>query len=299
MKIIITGASGFIGSHLVEKLGSAGHEVIRFVRRQTADPRAVFWDPRKNIVDSKALAGADAIINLSGENISSARWSKKNKELIVSSRKQSTELLARVIGQLENPPKVFISASAIGIYGDRGDEVLTESSHAGSGFLAELCQNWESLADQAASDRTRVVKLRIGLVFDPKGGALKKMLPAFRLGLGGRLGDGAQYMSWTTLNDFSEAVLYLLSKNELSGVFNLVSPGAVTNADFTNALAKVLKRPAFFHIPAWILRTLFGELADALLLSSARVNPTRLLQSGFSFKDSDLEATLRKLLFIR
>jgi uncharacterized protein len=296
MKILITGASGFIGSKLVSALQAEGHELTRMVRRISRGPAGeIVWNPDSTSGNVRGLEGFDAAVHLAGENIGNARWTSRKKQLILESRKRGTALLARSLALLESPPKVLISASAIGYYGDRGEEILREESAPGAGFLAEVCRVWEE-ATVAASDRgIRVVRLRFGIVLNAHEGALPRMLLPFRMGLGGKIGSGRQYMSWICLDDLIEVIKYAIHTT-LSGPVNVVAPDPVKNRDFARALGRVLSRPALFPTPGFILRILLGEMADALLLSSARVEPARLKAAGYSYKYPDLEGALRHVL---
>lgn len=289
MRILIAGSSGLIGKELITFLRKQGHTVIRLVRREPETDDELELKP-------SVLEGFDAIINLAGANIF-RRWTKENKELIRKSRIDSTRLLVEAINQLKNPPRVLINSSgAIGIYENRGREVLTEESSMGSGFLAKVCFEWEASTDSLRKEVRKVI-LRTGLVLTPKGGALKKMLFPFRMGLGGVLGSGEQYMSWIAMDDFLEVVLECLKNTSLSGPVNVVSPNPVTNREFTKALGKVLHRPTVFPISAFILRAIFGkEMAEGTLLESSRVKPKKLLEANFKFRYPELEGALRHLL---
>lgn len=295
MKILVTGASGLIGSALVPSLAASGHQVVRAVRR-TAGDGEVQWDPKAGVLDPGALSGVDAVVHLAGAGIGDKRWSESYKREILESRTRSTDLLARTIASAENGPKVFLSGSAIGIYGPRGDEELNEDADQGSGFLADVCRKWEEAAGPAVSAGARTVYLRTGIVLSPKGGALKKQLPLFRLGLGGRFGNGRQWQSWISIDDEVGAITHLLSSN-ISGAVNLVAPQAVTNSEFTRVLAKVVSRPAILPIPSFGPKLLLGgQLADALLFTGQRVVPDALVGDGYRFVHPDLETALRALL---
>jgi uncharacterized protein (TIGR01777 family) len=300
MNVLVTGASGLVGSALVPHLTRAGHRVIElrrgeFRRPQTSEPDVPFWNPDNEQIDLAPAGQLDAVIHLAGENIAQ-RWNPKTKKRIRDSRVRGTELISRAVAALRPHPRALLCASATGYYGHRGDEVLTEESKAGTGFLADLCQQWEAATATAAQAGLRVVNLRIGIVLDQNGGALRKMLPAFRAGLGGRVGSGCQYWSWVTLGDVVRIIEHLLNGETLRGPFNLVSPGPMRNSDFTKTLARALGRPAILPIPAFALRMLLGEMADEALLASARVIPQRLEQSGFRFADDKLAPALRKVL---
>jgi uncharacterized protein len=295
-KLFLSGASGLIGRGLISRLRDSGREVVPMVRQSNAPAGAISWDPLAAHMDPSLLQGADAVIHLSGENLASGRWTAARKARFWESRVRSTELLARTIAQLSPPPRHFICASATGFYGNRGDEELTESSAAGSGFIADLCQHWERASAPAAAAGVRVVHLRFGVVLSAAGGALAKMLPLFKFGLGGSIGNGRQYFGWITLDDALAAILHLLDFSELAGPVNLVAPQAVTYREFAKTLGRVLHRPAFFNLPAMAARLLIGEMADQVLLASARVVPQRLQEDGFTFAQPDLESALRQLL---
>jgi uncharacterized protein len=295
MNILVTGATGLIGGALVPRLTAGGHRVMPLRRGVGDDDRGPTWDPENGRVNIPLSVPLDAVVHLAGENIAQ-RWTTAAKARIRASRVGATRLLCEALAGLSSPPRVLVCASATGVYGDRGEEVLDEQSGAGTGFLAELCQAWEATADPARQRGIRVVHLRLGIVLAAHGGALAKMLPAFRLGLGGRLGSGRQYWSWITLEDLLGVVEWALQNDQVSGALNTVSPEATTNAAFTAALARVLRRPAFLPIPAFIVRALFGEMGREALLASARVRPARLLDAGFPFRVSKLEAALSQLL---
>ena len=295
MKIVISGASGLIGTQLVAKLSSSGHDVIRLVRRS---PKAgeIQWNPKLGTLDAAALEGADAVIHLSGAGIGDKRWTAAYRREILDSRTDTTALLAKTIASLSRKPSVFLSGSAIGIYGARNDEQLTEVSTHGTGFLAEVCEQWEAAAKPAVEAGVRTVYLRTGIVLSPKGGALKKLLPLFKLGVGGKFGNGKQWQSWISIDDEIGAIEYLLTAN-VSGAVNLTAPNPVTNAEFTKVLASVLKRPAIVPVPTFAPKILLGgELADALLFTGQRVIPAALNASGYTFKHTTLESALRSLL---
>jgi hypothetical protein len=296
MKVAVSGASGMVGRALRRSLEAAGHVVAPLVRRPASAPEEISWDPARGQLDPAAFEGCDAVVHLAGENIASGRWSAAKKRAILESRVAGTSLLAGALAGCASPPGVLVSASAIGYYGDRGAETLDEESAPGSGFLPEVCRAWEDAARPATERGVRVVHPRIGMVLSPDGGALKKMLPPFRMGLGGRLGSGEQFMSWIALDDLVGVIRYALESGELRGAVNAVAPQPVTNREFTATLGRVLKRPTVFPAPSFGARLLFGELADALLLSSARVVPKRLEASGYAWEFADLESALRHLL---
>jgi len=299
MRVAISGSTGLVGSEVVTVLSAGGHEIIRLVRRVPApgEKGVLRWDPVKREVDAAGLEGFDAVIHLAGENVGSGRWTTSRKAAIRDSRVNGTRLLCDALATLARPPKTLVCASAIGIYGDRGEESLTEESPPGTGFLAEVCREWEAASGPAARKGIRVVALRIGMVLSPKGGALSRMLPLFRSGLGGVIGSGRQYVSWIALDDLAGIVLHALQTGELCGPVNAVAPRPVTNREFTEALGKALSRPTLFPVPVFALRLAVGrEMADALLLAGAHVVPKRLLDTGFAFRSPELETTLRRLL---
>jgi uncharacterized protein (TIGR01777 family) len=296
MNVLVTGASGLIGSGLVPFLTNMGHEVIRLVRSPPRPgERAVRWDPAAGIIEDSGLRGVDAVVHLAGENISE-RWTAEKKAKIRDSRVNGTRLLCEALARMDTPPKVLVSASAVGYYGDRGGEILTEDSASGQGFLAEVCRVWEASTAPAQQKGIRVVPVRFGVVLSDAGGALAKMLPPFRMGMGGMLGSGRQYVSWIALDDAVGAIHHVIVTESLQGPTNATSPNAVTNQEFTRTLGKVLGRPTIFPMPAFAARLLFGEMADELLLASARVQPAKLVASGYAFRYPDLEAALRHLL---
>jgi uncharacterized protein (TIGR01777 family) len=295
MKIVVSGASGLIGTQLVANLSSSGHEVVRLVRRS---PKAseIQWNPKSGTLDAAALEGADAVIHLSGAGIGDKRWTDGYRKEILDSRTATTALLAKTMASLSRKPSVFLSGSAIGIYGARNDEQLTEVSTHGTGFLAEVCEQWEAAAKPAVDAGIRTVYLRTGIVLSPKGGALKKLLPLFKLGVGGKFGNGKQWQSWISIDDEIGAIEHLLTAN-VSGAVNLTAPNPVTNAEFTKVLASVLKRPAIVPVPTFAPKILLGgELADALLFTGQRVIPAALNASGYNFKHTTLESAFRSLL---
>ena len=295
MKIVISGASGLIGTQLVAKLSSSGHEVVRLVRR-SPKPGEIQWNPKSGTLDAAALEGTDAVIHLSGAGIGDKRWTDGYRKEILDSRTATTALLATTMASLSRKPSVFLSGSAIGIYGARNDEQLTEVSTHGTGFLAEVCEQWEAAAKPAVDAGIRTVYLRTGIVLSPKGGALKKLLPLFKLGVGGKFGNGKQWQSWISIDDEIGAIEHLLTAN-VSGAVNLTAPNPVTNAEFTKVLASVLKRPAIVPVPTFAPKiVLGGELADALLFTGQRVIPAALNASGYMFKHTTLESAFRSLL---
>lgn len=293
MKLLVSGSSGLIGSSLVAAMKAGGHTIGRIVREGPhADPSTVRWNLESGTIDAAAMEGYDAVAHLAGENIA-GRWGAEKKRRIRESRVRGTRLLAEALAKLSKPPKVLACASAIGFYGNRGDEVLTEESASGTDFLSEVCREWEAATKAAADKGIRVVNLRFGVVLSARGGALAKMLFPFRWGAGGIVGDGRQYWSWISLADVVDAIQHALATESLTGPVNVVSPQPVTNREFTNTLGTVLHRPTLFPMPAFATRLVFGEMADALLLASQRVEPARLTANRYSFSYPDLESALR------
>ena len=296
MNILLTGSTGLIGSELGSYLSGNRHHVIRLVRRPAARTDEISWDPASGTLDVQAIEGLDAVVHLAGENIASGRWTARKKRRIWDSRIQGTQLLARSLSSLFDPPKVLVSISAIGYYGDRGEEQLAEGSEPGTGFLPELCREWEAATQPAVIRGIRVVTPRVGMVLSAKGGALSRMLPLFRAGIGARIGNGRQYMSWIAIDDLVGVINHAIFNESLRGPVNAVSPNAVTNWEFSQALGRVFSRPVRFSAPSAALRILFGKMGDEVLLSSARVIPARLAQSGFRFQFTELEPALRHIL---
>ena len=297
MKILVSGSHGLVGSALIKSLIQDGHEVVRLVRRQASSGAPeIEWHPDQDRLDAQQLEGLDAVIHLAGESIASGRWTDEKKRTIRDSRVKGTTLLSKTLAQLTRPPSVFLSASAIGYYGSRGDEVLTETSKPGDDFLASVCVEWEQATRAASEKGIRTVNARFGIILDAHGGALAQMLTPFRMGIGGRVGDGRQWMSWIALADVVAGLKFLLESETARGPVNFVAPNPVTNAAFTRTLGRVLSRPTFFPIPAFGVRLAFGEMGDALLLGSQRVEPAVLKDKGFPFEWPTLEAALRRLL---
>jgi uncharacterized protein len=297
-RLLLTGASGFIGSALQQAAQQQGVEVTTLVRRHhLVRGGTIYWNPaeQERGVHPQALEGFDAIVHLSGASVA-RRWTRGYRETIVASRVRSTQVLCESLLKVRRRPPVLLCASAVGFYGDRGDEVLTEESPVGTGFLAETCQAWEAAAQKASAMGIRVVHLRLGLVLSRRGGALRKMLPAFQLGLGGKLGSGRQWMSWIGIRDAVRAIFFLIEHEELAGAFNLTAPSPVTNREFTRALARSVVRPALLPLPAPLLRLVFAEMAGQTMLASQRVLPHRLQQAGFRFEDADIGSALRARL---
>jgi uncharacterized protein (TIGR01777 family) len=295
MNVLITGASGLVGSALIPSLSQQGHTCQAVLRHANAE-KPLTWDLRAKTMNLGENPRFDAVVHLAGEPIAAGRWNAQKKARIRESRVQGTHLLAETLAGLEHKPEVLVCASAIGFYGHRGDQVLDESSAAGQGFLAEVCQAWEHAAQPARDAGIRVIHARLGVVLSKQGGALASMITPFRLGLGGTMGSGHQYMSWIALDDVVTVLQYLLSDPSLTGPVNLVAPSPVTNRQFTKALGRVLCRPTFIPMPACAARILLGELADELLLASTRVAPQKLVDAGFEFQFTELKSTLDAIL---
>ena len=296
LTVAVSGASGLVGSALCALLTTGGHRVLRLVRSTHAEEDEIRWDPRAGVVDGEKLGGVDAVVHLAGEGIASGRWSAARKARILESRETGTRVLCDVLARMTTPPKVLVSASAIGIYGSRGYERLTEASPQGGGFLAEVCRRWEEATAAASAAGIRVVRLRTGLVLSAAGGALARMLPAFRLGVGGPIGTGRQYVSWISLDDLLGIILLALDLDAIIGPLNAVAPQPVTNRELTIALARALGRPAATPLPRAIVRTVFGEMGVETLLASTRVLPSKAMAAGYVFRDSDVETALRHTL---
>lgn len=297
LRIAISGASGLVGSELAARLSAQGHDVHRLVRKtRDGGNTAIAWDPKAGWIEVEKMEDLDAVIHLAGENIAEGRWTAAKMRRIHESRVAGTQLLAKTIAGLDRPPRTFICASAIGFYGDRDEEPLTEISALGEGFLPDVCRDWEAAAAPAREAGIRVVHLRLGVVLSLAGGALRKMLPPFKLGLGGRLGNGRQWMSWISLDDAVRAIEHALDHEELRGAVNLTAPRPVTNEEFTKALGRALRRPTIAPAPAPAVRLLLGRMADDLLLASAMVLPEALRTSGFDWRHTTIEAALEEMI---
>ena len=299
MRILICGSTGLVGSALVAHLQEKGDEVLRLVRdRNALGPNDIFWDPAAGQLEADKLEGVDAVVNLAGENVATGRWTTAKKARIRDSRVKGAQLLSKALVGLRRKPQALIAASAIGFYGDRGDDLLDEHSAPGEGFLPDVCREWEAASQAAQAAQAaeaggiRVALLRIGVVLSTRGGALAKLLTPFKLGLGGRIGHGRQYMSWITLTDLVRVIDFALNTESLRGPVNAVAPQPVTNADFAKELGRALSRPALAPLPAFVARALFGEMGETLLLAGAHVLPAKLKQAGFSFEHPDLRTAL-------
>lgn len=294
--VVITGASGLIGTKLTAAFEADGWRVLRAVRREAKHDQEVSYDPKKGLIEREKLEGVEAIVHLAGAGIADKRWTESYKQTILDSRVDGTTLIAETLAGLNNKPKVFACASAIGYYGDRGNEELDEQAAAGDGYLPEVCLQWERSCEAAREAGIRTVNMRIGVVLSTEGGALKEMLTPFKLGGGGVLGSGKQYFSWIELEDIVRAMHFIVKNDSLSGPVNLVAPNPVTNYEFTKTLGRVLSRPTILPMPAFAARLLFGEMADALLLASTRVVPSKLTSAGFSYEHGELEPALKHVL---
>ena len=294
MNVLISGATGLIGSALIPELEAGGHAVTRLSRSQSG-PDTIRWDPEAGTIEGD-LEGTEAVVHLAGESIAQGRWSPQKKQQILESRVKGTRLLAEKISSLPTPPEVMVSTSAVGYYGDRGDEVLTEESPSGTDFLAGVCREWEAAAEPARQGGIRVVHPRLGIVLSPKGGALGTTLPIFKLGGGGKIGGGNQWWSWVALDDVVGSIVHALTEETVEGPVNVGSPNPMTNAGYTKVLGKVLGRPTILPLPAPAARAVLGEVADALLLASQRMEPARLEATGYTFRYPQLEGALRHLL---
>ncbi|MEU3292641.1 TIGR01777 family oxidoreductase [Streptomyces longwoodensis] len=294
-RIAVAGASGLIGNALVRSLTADGHEVRRLVRRAARGPQEVCWDPEREYVDAAGLAGCDAVVNLAGAGVGDRRWSEAYKKRIHDSRVLGTRALARAVAALDEPPRVLVNGSAMGIYGETGERIADEDAPPGRGFLPELCVEWEAAAAPAEEAGVRTAFARTGLVVARQGGAWGRLFPLFKAGLGGRMGDGRQYWSYIALHDEVAAIRHLLDRDDLSGPFNLTAPEPLTNREITEAMGRVLGRPTVFAVPAPVLRTVLGEMAGDVL-GSARVVPRRLLESGFRFAFPGIDDAIRAAL---
>jgi uncharacterized protein (TIGR01777 family) len=293
-RVLVSGASGPIGSALLPSLKSQGFAVTRLVRKSAGGPDQIVWDPSRPI-PSELVSGFDAVIHLSGESIV-GRWTEAKKRRIIESRVEGTGHMAQALAKAAQRPRVFISASAVGYYGNRGDEILREESPSGDGFTAEICRLWEGATEPASAAGIRTAQMRFGVVMSANGGALPKMLPPFRMGLGGRLGNGQQWSSWVSIKDVVGATQHVLNHDTLQGAVNIVSPDPVTNAEFTHTLASVLHRPAVFPVPAFAVKLIFGEMGEELFLGSQRVQPAKLVATGYQFKHPELKNALKDIL---
>ena len=301
MKVMVTGATGFIGNELIKQLNEKNHEIVVLTRnadsarfRIPVHCETVTWDPCKTSLESSALKGVDAVINLAGENIAGGRWSSKRKRELINSRVYSVRRLIDAMSYMDKKPQSFVSASAIGFYGDRGDEFLREDYSKGNGFLSDVCQVWEDEIIRANDLGVRTVAFRVGMVLGHDGGALDKMLPPFKLGVGGRLGNGSQWMSWIHIRDLVDILIHAIENPSVDGVYNAVSPNPVRNREFTKTLGQVLKKPTLFPVPKFVLKTILGELSE-LLLGSQRVVSKKIGNTGFEFKYAHLEDALKEV----
>jgi uncharacterized protein (TIGR01777 family) len=294
MRVLVSGSRGLVGSALVPALGVAGHHLTRLVRGPAPEQDAVRWDPAAGIVDAAEIQGVDAAVHLSGETVA-GRWSDEKKARILDSRTRTTGLLAETLARLDPLPRTLVCASAVGYYGDRGDAVLDEESPAGKGFLADVVRQWEAAAEPAAAAGIRVVNVRFGIILSARGGALARLLTPFRLGFGGPLGSGRQYMSWIAIDDVAGAVQHVLATESVRGPVNLTAPNPVTNREFARTLGRVLRRPAIARVPATVLRLALGEFASEVL-GGQRVLPARIQGSGYRFEQPQLEGALRHVL---
>lgn len=300
MKIGITGASGLVGQEVGQYFAAKGHEIISFVRKGTSQPaaqNAIQWDIKAHDIDFDRLEGLDVVIHLAGANIAGQRWTKEYKQILLNSRVEGTRLISQALAKLKNPPKVLLSASAVGYYGPHdSEEVITEKDGPGDDFLAEICVKWEQSTQMAEAAGIRVVHMRFGTVLDPKGGALAKMLPIFKLGAGGKLGSGRQMFPWILLKEIPQIINFLIIVENIRGPVNIVSPDSVNNKEYTKILGEVIQRPTIFPVPSFGLRLLYGEMADALLLRGAQVKPHVLLDNQYVFEHADLQEALETCL---
>ncbi len=296
MNILVTGATGMIGSELLPFLLNRGHEVRRLTRRPS-EKSDIGWDPDSGSLESAEIEGFDAVIHLAGENIASGRWTAARKKRILDSRKNGTQLLCQKLAGLAAPPRTLFSVSGVNFYPNHASRVFDETGPAGEGFLALVCREWEAATSSARDAGIRVVILRLGVVLCPTGGALAKMLPVFKIGLGGRIGHGRQHMSWISIDDLLEVMDFCLRDDRIEGVVNAVAPQTVSNRDFTRALAKALGRPAIFPVPAIMIKLLFGQMGEETILSDLQVYPKKLLEHGYEFRHQSLSDSLQKMLY--
>lgn len=293
MRILVTGSTGLLGTAVVERLRKAGHEVSRLVRSESSRPDAYRWSPAQRELDSAALEGRDAVLHLAGESIAGGRWTQAKKRRIRESRALGTSLVAERLAEMDNGPRVLVSVSGISYYGDRGDDWVREDDPPGDLFLSRVCVDWEQAAEPARRKGVRVVHPRIGVVLSPEGGALEQMLPPFKLGLGGPIGGGRQWMSWISLEDVVALLVYCLENDEVHGPVNAVAPEPSRNADFVETLGKVIGRPTVIPVPGFGIQALFGQMGRELLLASTRASAERVLGLGFAFRHPELEGALR------
>ncbi len=295
MRVLISGASGLIGTALTSRLEAAEMEVMRLTRQSVdeEDDRQIYWHPESGTLDAERIEGFRTVVHLAGESVADGKWDEDKKRRIMDSRVTSTTLLCRVLANLKDKPRMLICASAIGYYGDRGEEELTEASEPGNGFLSEVCQAWEQAVQPAEEAGIKIVHLRIGMVLSSHGGALKRMLPPFRLGLGGPVGGGQQWMSWIALNDLTGVILHCMNSRRVTGVINAVAPNPVLNREFAHALGKALNKPAITPVPAFAIKIALGEMGRELVLASTRVKPERLEQAGFEWEHPEIDSALQ------
>lgn len=296
MKILISGASGLVGKTLIPELEKDGHEILTLVRKDAKNTNEVEWNPEKEIKEISKLEGVECVIHLAGENVGEGRWTEEKKKRILDSRVVGTKVLCDALLKLNKLPKTFISASAIGIYGNRGEEILTEESAFGEDFLAHVCIEWEKASGRLKETNIRLVHARIGVILSKKGGALEKILTPFKFGIGGKMGKGNQFMSWIAMDDVIEIIKLLISDEQISGAVNLTAPNPVTNAEFTEIIGNVLSKPTFFTVPKFALNIAFGEMADMTVLTSQRIIPKRLQNARYEFLYPTLEPALKHLL---
>jgi uncharacterized protein (TIGR01777 family) len=296
MKILVSGSHGLVGTSLIASLKQDGHQASSLVRNAPKSSDEIEWDPERGIKSLSALEGFAGVVHLAGESIAEGRWNDEKKQRIRDSRIKGTTILSEALAQLQTPPNVYACASAIGYYGNRGDETLTETSSPGNDFLADVCVEWENATDKAKAKGIRVVNARFGIILSTDGGALAKMLTPFRMGVGGRVGSGDQWMSWIALDDVVSGLRFVLDDESISGPVNFVAPNPVTNSEFTKKLGSALSRPTIFPIPAFAVRLAFGEMADALLLSSARVKPAEFEKHSFKFAYPELSGAFKQIL---